>query len=131
MSFHGLPESYVEAGDPYIEQSKITANLLAEELKLGAKEWALSFQSRFGPAKWVQPYTDDLLVSWAEDGINNINIICPSFATDCLETLEEVGQQYKQLFQRSGGDDVSLIPCLNSTYGHVALLKELIIRNCW
>lgn len=131
MSFHGLPESYVEKGDPYIDQCKKTANLLAAQLELSVNEWACSFQSRFGPANWVQPYTDETLTGWAREGVQHVDVICPSFATDCLETLEEVGGQYRQLFRQSGGTELRLVPCLNSTLSHVKLLEELIIKNIW
>ncbi|MBV1930898.1 MAG: ferrochelatase [Porticoccaceae bacterium] len=131
MSFHGLPESYVDKGDPYIDQCKKTACLLAEQLELNVDEWAYSFQSRFGPANWVKPYTDETLVSWAQDDVQNVDVICPSFATDCLETLEEVGLQYRDLFRQSGGAELLLMPCLNSTSRHITLLEELIIKNTW
>ncbi len=131
LSFHGLPESYVDQGDPYIDQCKKTASLVAEALALNDDAWAYSFQSRFGPASWVKPYTDQTLISWAHAGVKSVNVICPSFATDCLETLEEVGQQYRDLFRESGGDELLLIPCLNSALSHIKLLEELIIKNIW
>lgn len=131
MSFHGLPESYVDKGDPYIDQCKKTASLLARQLELNVDEWAYSFQSRFGPTSWVKPYTDETLVGWAQDGVNNVDVICPSFATDCLETLEEIGQQYHALFRQSGGDELVLIPCLNDSSSHIKLMEELINTNIW
>ena len=129
MSFHGLPESYSVKGDPYIEQCNKTASLLADRLKLGDDKWAISFQSRFGPANWVKPYTNEVLVDWAQNGIKNIDVICPSFSVDCLETLEEVGQQYVKLFVQSGGMSMSLVPCLNSSPSQIKLMEKLIFEH--
>ena len=131
MSFHGLPESYSVKGDPYIAQCHETAGLLAEALKLDGKEWAISFQSRFGLARWAKPATTEVLVDWGQGGTKNIDVICPSFSVDCLETLEEVGQQYDKLFAQSGGLCMSLIPCLNISAPHIALMEKLVDEHYW
>lgn len=126
ISFHGLPERYVEQGDPYIDQCRITARLLAEKLQLESNHWQTGFQSRFGRAKWVEPYADAIINDWASHNIKTIDVICPSFATDCLETLEEIGVEYKAMFQQAGGDRLALIPCLNSSRDHVELLTTIV-----
>ncbi|RLA46188.1 MAG: ferrochelatase [Gammaproteobacteria bacterium] len=131
MSFHGLPESYVAKGDPYVGHCRQTADSLARELGLGEVEWAYSFQSRFGPGEWVKPYTDKLLVEWAQAEIKEIDVICPSFSADCLETLDEIGVRYNRLFMKSGGNKLSLIPCLNNSPSSIALLEALVVENIW
>lgn len=131
MSFHGLPEKYASKGDPYPVQCIQTADLVAAELELAATEWAYSFQSRFGPAEWVKPYTDSLLKTWANDGVKTIDVICPSFAADCLETLEEIRIQSSKLFVDQGGEKLSIIGCLNSSSAHIALLEEIVFDHSW
>ena len=126
ISFHGLPETYVEQGDPYIAQCKATARLLAKKLHLESDQWMVGFQSRFGRAKWVEPYSDAIISAWAREGVNSVDVICPSFASDCLETLEEVDVEFRQLFQQAGGRELVLIPCLNSSEDHVELISTLI-----
>lgn len=126
FSFHGLPERCTELGDPYASQCQTTAKLVAQQLKLSDKDYIVTFQSRFGPAKWLQPYTDKTLIQLAQDGINNIDIICPGFAVDCLETLEEIAKTNKELFITNGGKNFRYIPCLNDSDNHVALFKHII-----
>ncbi len=126
ISFHGLPERYIEQGDPYIDQCKATANLLAEYLQLKTDQWRTGFQSRFGRAKWVEPYADNIINDWVTQGIKTIDVLCPSFAMDCLETLEEVGVEYRAMFQQAGGHDLTLIPCLNSSPAHVELITAVV-----
>ncbi len=131
MSFHGLPEKYASKGDPYSLQCIRTAELVAAELGLKAAEWAYSFQSRFGPAEWVKPYTDSILSDWATDGVKTADVICPSFAADCLETLEEIGIQSSKLFIDQGGKNLSVIECLNSSLAHIDLMEAIVFDHSW
>lgn len=126
MSFHGIPKKYVEQGDPYYAQCLETARTLAQQLGLSSQQWAFSFQSRFGRLEWVKPYTDVVLQTWATRGLESVNVICPAFSSDCLETLEEIDQENRQLFLRAGGKDFSIIPCLNDSPFHIKLFKELV-----
>ncbi|MGH8495541.1 MAG: ferrochelatase [Gammaproteobacteria bacterium] len=126
MSFHGLPASCVHAGDPYEDQCRETAHLLAARLALDADDWALSFQSRVGREAWLQPYTDVLLSDWARDGIERVQVLCPGFAADCLETLEEIAIRNRRAFVAAGGTTLEYIPALNARPDHVAFLAGLI-----
>lgn len=128
MSFHGIPQRNVDLGDPYRGHCEQTAELLAAELNLERSEWGLAFQSRFGPAQWLQPYTDDLVREWAAAGVKNISVISPAFAADCLETLEEISQEYREVFLARGGRDFNYIPCLNDSPRHVEMLANLTAR---
>ncbi len=130
LSFHGLPQSYVDAGDPYAEHCFATARLLAKRLGLSADSWSLSFQSRFGPKAWLKPYTSELLAEWAGAGIHTVDVICPGFAVDCLETLEEITLQNQEHFQAQGGKQLRYIPALNGSVAHVALHTALIAERC-
>ncbi len=131
MSFHGLPERNAVKGDPYIDQCKTTAKLLSENLQLSAEQWGYSFQSRFGPAAWVKPFTNEVLTDWARNNISDIDVICPSFSVDCLETLDEIGMQYDHVFKQAGGKTMSLIACLNDARSHIRLMGELIREYGW
>lgn len=131
ISFHGLPKKYVSNGDPYINQCHTSASLLAEELELSPERWACTFQSRFGPGNWVEPYTDQTLLNWASEGVKNVDVICPGFAADCLETLEEIAIRARAGFIDAGGTEFSYISCLNSRPEHVALLEALVVENIW
>lgn len=126
MSFHGIPQAYAEKGDPYPEQCRKTASLLAAELGLADNEWAISFQSRFGRQEWVKPYTDDLLQSWAKSGVTSVQVICPAFAADCLETLEEITVQSREAFLQAGGRDYQYIAALNARDDHIELFAALV-----
>lgn len=125
MSFHGLPRSYTEAGDPYAIQSGQSARLLADALQLQASQWILSYQSRVGPREWLQPYTDETLKQLPEQGIKKIQVICPGFAADCLETLEEIALQNRDVFLSAGGEEYQYIPCLNDSPAHIETLSAL------
>lgn len=125
MSFHGIPKRYAEAGDPYPEECKATARLLADELKLKREEWFFSFQSRFGREEWLRPYTDETLSQWGKEGAIRVDVICPGFAADCLETLEEVAIELRETFIQSGGDRFRYIPALNDHPDHVRALAEI------
>lgn len=130
MSFHGLPKRYADAGDPYLLHCQRTAQLLAEQLKLNEHEWKLTFQSRFGPEEWLQPYTDKTLESLAQTGSEYVQVICPGFAADCLETLEEIAMENRDVFLTAGGKKYEYIPALNATTEHVQVLTELIRQHC-
>ena len=129
LSFHGTPQRYADAGDPYRQQCEATAQQLAERLGLAPQEWKLTFQSRFGKAPWLTPYTDKTLIQLASEGTKRIDIMCPGFAADCLETLEEIAVENADIFEKAGGEALSYIPCLNDRPDHIAALADLIQRE--
>jgi protoporphyrin/coproporphyrin ferrochelatase len=129
MSFHGVPERYVTQGDPYREQCQRTATLLAQRLGLGADAWSVSFQSRFGRARWLQPYTSEVLAALPKRGVNSVSVICPGFAADCLETLEEIAMENRDVFLAAGGEQYHYIAALNARADHVAALSALVSRE--
>lgn len=126
FSFHGIPEAYAEKGDPYPQRCRATAAAVAAALQLPPGDWACSFQSRFGRQPWVQPYTDVLLREWAQDGVGSVQVVCPAFAADCLETLEEIAVENRELFLHAGGREYGYIPALNTRPDHIALLSALV-----
>ena len=126
FSFHGMPKRYLEEGDPYYCFCHKTARLVAEDLALNKDDYDLCFQSRFGTEVWLQPYTDDILKLYAREGIKNVAVISPGFSVDCLETLEEIEIQYKELFLEIGGENFSYISCLNDSEDHISLITDLI-----
>lgn len=126
MSFHGLPEQLTKWGDPYFHQCHKTAALIAEKLGLTEKQWMIVFQSRFGKAQWLKPYCVDTLQVLPTQGIKAIDIVCPGFAVDCLETLEEIAMENKAIFIEAGGTDYRYIPCLNDSQAHVDALINLL-----
>ncbi len=113
FSFHGIPQRYVDAGDPYRAHVEATTCALAEALGLKPSDYELCFQSRFGKEDWLQPYTDARLAELARSGVRRIVALCPGFTADCLETIDEVGRESKHKFQEAGGEDLRLVPCLN------------------
>ncbi len=130
LSFHGIPQRYEDQGDPYPTLCRSTAKAVADRLGLQAGQWRESFQSRFGREEWVKPYTDTLLQEWGErDDINRVDVVCPAFAADCLETLEEIAEQNRILFLEAGGKEYRYIPCLNSRPDHIAMLTDLVWRH--
>lgn len=129
MSFHGIPKRNLSLGDPYYCECHKTARLLAEALNLKADEWRVTFQSRFGKAEWLQPYTDKTLQTLPATGIYNVDVICPGFATDCLETLEEIAQENREIFQNAGGKQYHYIPALNASTKHIHALADLIQQH--
>lgn len=129
MSFHSIPRQYLEAGDPYFCQCHKTARLLAERLGLAANEWAVSFQSRLGRQPWLQPYTDCVVPQLARQGIRILDVICPGFAADCLETLEEVALRYADDFLAAGGAALRYIPALNADSAQIDALAALCRRH--
>ncbi len=114
MCFHGLPARNVELGDPYKSQCEQTAAALAEALELAPGDWVQTYQSRFGPAQWLQPYTEPTLEKLAGDGVKKIDVVCPGFLADCLETLEEIAIGANKTFRDAGGDELRYIPALNA-----------------
>lgn len=129
FSFHGLPKRVVDDGDPYAEQCLSTARGVSARLKLTDEQWAISFQSRFGREEWLRPYTDEILRTWAATGTERVDVICPGFAVDCLETLEEIALQNRELFIKSGGNDYHYIPALNEHFDHLKMLINLILNH--
>ena len=128
-SYHGLPRSYVDKGDPYMAQCTLTTERLREALgPLGAK-LSLTFQSRFGREEWLQPYTDKTVEALARDGVKRLAIVTPGFAADCLETLEEIAEENKEIFLEHGGERFTFIPCLNDSEGGIGVLLHLIERE--
>ena len=126
FSFHGIPKRCVELGDPYFEQCQMTASRVASELKLDDGAWAVSFQSRLGKAEWLTPYTDKLLSEWAASDIASVDVICPAFAADCLETIEEIDGENRTLFLNAGGKEYGVVPCLNSSAEHIVMLGNIV-----
>jgi ferrochelatase len=129
MSFHGVPERYTNKGDPYEHHCRKTADLLAAKLELKPEQWQCCFQSRFGREEWVKPYTDYTLKQWGKDGIKSVDIICPAFSADCLETLEEIQVENKEYFIEAGGESYNYIPALNDNPDHIDMLSKLIIQH--
>ena len=129
MSFHGLPQRYVDAGDPYAAQCRVTAAALAAALGLRDDEWALAYQSRVGAAPWLKPYTDRLLAKWALARLGSVDVICPGFSADCLETLEEIALRYAAAYAEAGGGKLRYIPALNARSDHLAFLADLVAQR--
>ncbi|MEA1890370.1 MAG: ferrochelatase [Pseudomonadota bacterium] len=126
MSFHGLPQRYHRAGDPYYCECMKTARLLADRLGLEGPDWQVVFQSRFGREPWLQPYLDKTLSKLPASGVKSVDVICPGFAADCLETLEEVAEQNRDFFFKAGGERFQYIPALNDQAGHINMLVEMV-----
>ncbi len=125
-SFHGLPQRYFLAGDPYPCECRKTARLVSEALGLGDEDWDVSFQSRVGREPWLKPYTDELLGEWASSGVRGVDVISPGFSADCLETLEEIDMRYRDLFLDAGGEAFHYIPALNDQPAHIRALADLL-----
>jgi protoporphyrin/coproporphyrin ferrochelatase len=126
LSFHGIPAEYAAKGDPYPEQCRYTAQLLAQTLQLADPEWQLVFQSRFGPRQWLQPYADITLQNLPSQGTKHVAVFCPGFAADCLETLEEMAIVNRKLFLAAGGERFDYIPALNTEPEHIGALTSVI-----
>lgn len=129
MSFHGIPQRFADNGDPYPDDCRTTARLLAERLQLASDDWQLCFQSRFGREPWLKPYTDQTLAEWARGYVESVDVICPGFSADCVETLEEIAITNRQLFIDNGGRRLSYIPALNDNRAHIDMLAGLIGRE--
>ncbi|HET9821349.1 MAG TPA: ferrochelatase [Burkholderiaceae bacterium] len=129
MSFHGVPERSLLLGDPYHCECHKTARLLAERLGLAPGSWVVTFQSRFGRAKWLEPYTEPTLVELARAGVRRVDVMCPGFTADCLETLEEVSQEARRAFLAAGGQEFGYIACLNDRHEWIAALAAIVQRH--
>jgi len=129
LSFHGIPERYVHAGDPYFCQCLATARLLRERLQLDERQVVVSFQSRLGRERWLHPYTDATVRKLAAEGVRKLDVACPGFAVDCLETLEEIAMQNRDFFIDAGGEALRYIPALNDSAGQVHSLAALVLRH--
>ena len=129
FSFHGVPRQALLDGDPYHCQCLKTARLVSESLDLAEDDWGVSFQSRVGRAEWLRPYTDETIAELGQSGLGRLDVVCPGFAVDCLETLEEIAMQNAELFRESGGGELKYIPSLNADAAHVAVLARLITRH--
>ncbi|MDD5631932.1 MAG: ferrochelatase [Methylococcales bacterium] len=126
MSFHGLPAVLTKWGDPYFHQCHKTAVLIAEKLGLDEKQWMIVFQSRFGKAEWLKPYCVDTLRNLPVQGVKTVDVVCPGFAVDCLETLEEIAMENKSIFMEAGGTGYRYIPALNDSAAHVNAIVNLL-----
>jgi ferrochelatase len=130
ISFHGIPERYFHKGDPYFCKCQKTARLLADELMLKDSEWSVSFQSRFGADAWLKPYTSTVLEEMPGRGTRRVTVVCPGFAVDCLETLEEIEMENRDVFIAAGGEQFQYVPALNARPEHARFLADLIARHC-
>ena len=128
-SFHGMPEAYLEKGDPYHCQCAKTARLLSERLGLSDDKLMMTFQSRFGAAEWLKPYTDATVKALAEKGVKNLAVITPGFTADCLETLEEIAMENAEIFKHAGGENFAHVPCLNDTERGMAVIRDVVARE--
>jgi ferrochelatase len=129
FSFHSIPKRYFLAGDPYHCFCQGTARVVAERLGLAAGEWSIGFQSRFGREEWLRPYVDLLLHDYAHAGPKQVTVVCPGFAADCLETIEEINMQNREAFLSHGGEAFDYVPCLNSSPAHVALYERIVLTH--
>lgn len=129
LSFHGLPRRTLELGDPYHCHCQATGRLLSAELGLESAQWALSFQSRFGRAQWLRPYTVDTLTALGREKLRRVDVFCPGFVADCLETLEEIGIEGRDAFVRAGGGEFHAIPCLNEHPSWLRALADLAWKH--
>jgi ferrochelatase len=125
MSFHGVPKRTLLLGDPYHCECQKTARLLADRLRLGPGDYIVTFQSRFGRAEWLQPYTAPTVVQLAREGVRKLDVICPGFVSDCLETLEEINMEVRREFEANGGEDYRYIPCLNEAPAWITGMAEI------
>jgi protoporphyrin/coproporphyrin ferrochelatase len=128
-SFHGIPKSYAEEGDPYPSHCAATVRLLQQRLKLDDSGLMLTFQSRFGKAEWLQPYTDKTVEALARRGVKNLAVVTPGFAADCLETLEEIAVENADIFRTNGGENFAAIPCLNDSEAGMAVIGRIVLRE--
>jgi ferrochelatase len=128
-SFHGMPQKYVDAGDPYREQCVATTDALRKRLGLDASKLMLTFQSRFGNDEWLQPHTDKTIEALAKNGVKRLAVVTPGFSADCLETLEEIAQENAEIFLHNGGEEFSAIPCLNDSAPGMEVIRQLVLRE--
>ena len=129
FSFHGIPQRYVDAGDPYADQCQQTAERIAARLQLQGEEWTLVFQSRFGREPWLQPYCDRTLEALPQQGVKSVDVISPGFAADCLETLEEIDMENREIFLQAGGEQFHYIAALNDRPDHIDALFDIVQQH--
>ena len=129
LSYHGVPLKYLQKGDPYHCECHKTSRLLAERLGLSQDDYLTTFQSRFGNEEWLQPYTDETLKALPGKGVKSVDVFCPGFSSDCLETIEEINEENRGYFLEAGGEGFGYIPCLNATPGHIDALVQLVEEN--
>ncbi|GAB1715120.1 MAG: Ferrochelatase [Nitrobacter sp.] len=128
-SFHGMPQAYIEKGDPYQGQCVATTEALRKRMGLDASKLMLTFQSRFGFDEWLQPYTDKTVEKLAKDGVKRLAVVTPGFSADCLETLEEIAQENAHIFRHNGGEEFTAIPCLNDSDPGMDVIRKLVLRE--
>ena len=128
FSMHGIPQRYVRQGDPYQQQCEASVAAIAARLGLPDEQWLLTYQSRVGREPWLQPYTDVTLEKLAGGGVRSVQVVCPGFSVDCLETLEEIAIQNRELFEEAGGEKLDYIPALNDSDAHVQLFRQLVLE---
>jgi ferrochelatase len=128
-SFHGMPQEYVDKGDPYQTQCVATTEALRRRMGLDASKLLLTFQSRFGFDEWLKPYTDKTMVRLAKEGVRRIAVVTPGFSADCLETLEEIAQENAEIFKHNGGEQFAFIPCLNDSDPGMDVIRQLVLRE--
>ena len=128
-SFHGIPREYFDKGDPYYCHCAKTARLLREKLGMDEQQLRLTFQSRFGRAQWLEPYTDKTVEGLAKSGVKNLAIVTPGFSADCIETLEEIAVENRDIFKANGGVNFAAIPCLNDSDEGIAVIRHVVQRE--
>jgi ferrochelatase len=128
-SFHGMPQKYVDNGDPYYAQCVATTEALRKRMGLDASKLLLTFQSRFGFDEWLKPYTDNTIEKLAKDGVRRIAVVTPGFSADCLETLEEIAQENAEIFKHNGGEQFAFIPCLNDSESGMDVIRQMVLRE--
>jgi ferrochelatase len=129
FSLHGIPQRYVDQGDPYQDQCQKSVRAIVTALGLDDDEWLLTYQSRVGREPWLQPYTSETLKTLGSSGTRRVQVICPGFAVDCLETLEEIAMQNREFFEQAGGQKLEYIPALNDSEAHAGVMKALVLDN--
>jgi protoporphyrin/coproporphyrin ferrochelatase len=128
-SFHGMPQKYIDKGDPYQAQCIATTDALRQRMGLDASKLILTFQSRFGFDTWLQPYTDKTIEKLAKDGVSRLAVVMPGFSADCLETLEEIAQENAEIFKHNGGEQFAAVPCLNDSDAGMDVIRQLVLRE--
>jgi ferrochelatase len=128
-SFHGMPQKYIDQGDPYQAQCIATTDALRKQMGLDASKLILTFQSRFGFDEWLQPYTAKTIAKLAKDGVRRVAVVTPGFSADCLETLEEIAQENAEIFKHHGGEQFAAIPCLNDSDAGMDVIRQLVLRE--
>ncbi len=129
LTFHGIPRRYVDGGDPYYAQCMETARLVASELGIGERDYQVTFQSLFGKEEWLRPYTDETMKKLGSERLPSVDVVCPGFSVDCLETLEEIDGLNREIFTHAGGGEYRYVPCLNDRPDHVAALADVALRH--